>query len=1063
MLVGEEAAQRVRHDALGYFIFLEAVKRATNLKAANPELAWLTSAAEPATFFEASIDSVTGKINLAPHLVTSLAGSSPLEMVDSEFRKFLYAPALRKKLPLMLGVGWLVLTHHRLIQPVREFTTEKNSFPAISSRGHINQSIPPAPELNLRTIPSEVPWKQPDWCAAFTRCIEAILSLLTTNPKLPEEFSANNYSTLFASMAFIQRPALIIGDQLTSVMQKDVLERGGVETSFDSNKLYANSVGRQTDAAGDFLHTHLLGVGERSSFAFNMLLNTDEGWMPFVDTSTLLAGNLLQAKPSADSAFHWQQKAVDAIAAIPDIENKPLFAVLLSAPGSGKTIAGPRILDAASKGKFRVTVGLGLKSLTLQTGRSFVDKMGFAERDVAVMVGDKAARLFHEAESKVKVDNNVEFEDKANATQRGSESLFVECEDDFVFAGEQDATRGSWLQALQPSENITTTNKSGVFTKKRERLIDAPIVICTVDHIAHCAELLRTDDAKTVLRIASSDLILDEIDGYSTADLITLGKLVYLHGVYGKRVMLMSGTLPSALSEAFYRNWLKGIQLYQSLRSEQGELPVALLVSNLSTPVVLTGATANDFANASNQFCVEFGSALNKVGSRVWPGILDVTSGKLANNPAWLEETTQAALALHHIHKCTGEESDTFFSAGFVRMNKVASAQALAKHLLNREASAHEPDIRVICYHARYPKLLRAMLEEFLDSAFNRFTNEVPNHALIRKALAESTSKEVLVLVCTTSIEETGRDHDFDFAIVEPSSERSAIQAAGRVLRHRNKQPVAPNFLVMSTTIRGLEGARVPYGGTGIQDNPDFSNTQHYLVDSPSVGGPLAGMLNKANVAFIPGASKLTTRAKDLLPISAWGSRLTPQGALVAPASFEQSRLGTLGYLELLSRLGSNFNIKTSGNLTTTEELFRPEFLHTLEGFRTSGGDSNKEVLWLDARHAKAWPFRANKTERELSVCLDESLNKFKIFDPITGTLSKTTVEHGFVKVNYPERALLRLDLELETRFTQLCAQNKWGRQVLVVLGQGTTRYNPEKVACNKSFTYHPLLGFAKG
>ncbi len=48
-----------------------------------------------------------------------------------------------------------------------------------------------------------------------------------------------------------------------------------------------------------------------------------------------------------------------------------------------------------------------------------------------------------------------------------------------------------------------------------------------------------------------------------------------------------------------------------------------------------------------------------------------------------------------------------------------------------------------------------------------------------------------------TPVEEVGRDHDFDWAVVEPSSYRSIIQLAGRVRRHREGEVKEANIALL--------------------------------------------------------------------------------------------------------------------------------------------------------------------------------------------------------------------------------------------------------------------------
>ena len=59
------------------------------------------------------------------------------------------------------------------------------------------------------------------------------------------------------------------------------------------------------------------------------------------------------------------------------------------------------------------------------------------------------------------------------------------------------------------------------------KLISAPVVVCTVDHIAPATESLRAGrQIAPMLRLMSSDLVLDELDDYDLDDLPALTRLV---------------------------------------------------------------------------------------------------------------------------------------------------------------------------------------------------------------------------------------------------------------------------------------------------------------------------------------------------------------------------------------------------------------------------------------------------------------------------------------------------------------------------------------------------------
>lgn len=78
-------------------------------------------------------------------------------------------------------------------------------------------------------------------------------------------------------------------------------------------------------------------------------------------------------------------------------------------------------------------------------------------------------------------------------------------------------------------------------------------------------------------------------------------------------------------------------------------------------------------------------------------------------------------------------------------------------------------------------------------------------------------------MVLATPVAEVGRDHDYDWAIVEPSSMRSIIQLAGRVWRHRpDKVANEPNILLLQYNIRYFKH---PNGKRPIFTHPGFETT----------------------------------------------------------------------------------------------------------------------------------------------------------------------------------------------------------------------------------------------
>jgi CRISPR-associated endonuclease/helicase Cas3 len=64
----------------------------------------------------------------------------------------------------------------------------------------------------------------------------------------------------------------------------------------------------------------------------------------------------------------------------------------------------------------------------------------------------------------------------------------------------------------------------------------------------------------------------------------------------------------------------------------------------------------------------------------------------------------------------------------------------------------------------------------------------------------------VQFIVVATPVEEIGRDHDFDWAIIEPSSSQSIVQTAGRVNRHRLISVTMPNVALLQFCYKEVKG-----------------------------------------------------------------------------------------------------------------------------------------------------------------------------------------------------------------------------------------------------------------
>lgn len=1063
-LIGNAGPQRIRHDVLGAMLFLQAVKLCFTNTASND---WVVHAAsDPAKLFEPLV-LPDGSFNCANLSAQGLRDEASLQsnLYKEGLSSFLFNANARSKLPEASAVFYLTLTHHHHIRKGRYGTAGANE-PSLWR--HVQEAIPLMADQNLKAPTSGLPWHDLKWCETFKAAAQNLLRIKTQHPQVLQELTGNQLKTFTSTCSQLLRPSLLIADQGASTMQEDVrrntpqgLPQGTVRKQ---GTLYANRWGNN-DLMGDTLTTHLHSVGRRNRSMTRLLLEPAAGLFPMVSAPRPETGSLMCSMPEPGSKFYWQRQAQEQLEAIPDIQQAPFFAAILSAPGSGKTAGGPRVLSAVCRGQLRFSLGVGRRSLTLQTGDAYEQLLKFDAKDVATMVGDSAARMLYASDNAPATNPKEERQaiaaEQASLPQQGSECLSGEA-DDFVFDKESLlAARGTgpWLGVVQPAHKITSG--SGFLSQKTIRLIDTPVLVATIDHLAGAAALQKTKDAHLLLRISNSDLILDELDDLSPHDLVTIGKLVHLYGMYGRRVIVMSGTLNNYLAKQMFEVWKEGLTIHRALTGNKVDNCLAL-ISNLTPPTILREPDAARMDAAVNAFCGEFAQQLQAQPARTVADILPLPTLGTKDKPVWMEAIAAASFGLHERFKVQDPVTGVWLTMGAVRFNTVRNAQRFAGHLLNRTAREGEPQVKVICYHAKFPTLLRALIEKELDALLLRESYAIPQaqefgeHPKLREALNDCKAEgisDLCIILSTTSIEETGRNHDLDWAISEPHSERSLAQLAGRVLRHRRKVPGEhANVLVLSTTLNGLEGSGVPYGSPGVQGEL-FTTTDTWLVTHPDPEKSLASALHKAGLRYRRGPVAREVRAAELLPFEAWKTGVTPAPVLVAPSDYESRRLAALQHLEMRAALEASKDIFTK----EPAPLALREYLDCA---------NSKQPLGLTSVHHEQVRFRDGEDHtKELCMTLDPE-NRFIVV--VNGVPAPGfPAPHLPVFFLHPERDFFQWEYAWEPRVDALCKQNGWEkRAVMNVLCRGLAPWGQKAeellLTQNRSFRFSFELGLQK-
>lgn len=620
------------------------------------------------------------------------------------------------------------------------------------------------------------------------------------------------------------RLALMLGDHYYSSLSDQKLRVAGSAQC----RTYANTERRASPSTQgqapllQQLDEHLLGVELHTSQIVHALPS-------FTQQLAHLKNHKLLKKRSEKEAFRWQDKAADLAASVrQNAAEHGAFIVNMASTGCGKTLGNARIMNALANPALgmRCAFAIGLRTLTLQTGRSFQQDLHLGEDELAIQVGGSASRELFEY-----------YEKEAEKNGSASRQELLDETTHVVFEGNDQHP------VLQHLGHDSAAKK----------LLAAPLLVCTVDHLTPATESLRGGkQIAPMLRLLSGDLVLDEPDDFDIADLPALTRLVHWAGLLGSRVLLSSATLPPALVEGLFMAYWAGRRSYQSNRGErphESPRPVCLWVDEFNRSHAQC-ADAASFAQAHKEFAQTRVAQLQKQTLqqvRRQAQLLPLPTNfagmrKEQRRSEFARELLDAALALHRTHHSqdtggiavdsSNKASAKRISFGLIRMANIGPLFEVARALL---ALTVPSGVRIhLCvYHSQFPLFVRSAIEQRLDAALNRRDeNAVFFLPDIRRAIDAHAEADQLFIVLGSPVTEVGRDHDYDWAVVEPSSMRSLIQLAGRVLRHRHHKAVhAPNMLVCNTNLKHFESHDgIAYTRPGFESKTYKLNT-HSLTD----------------------------------------------------------------------------------------------------------------------------------------------------------------------------------------------------------------------------------------
>ena len=743
-------------------------------------------------------------------------------------------------------------------------------------------------------------------------------------------------------------------------------------------KLYANTkLVKGKRRLDQTLSEHLIGVMRLAHQSSRML--------PFLsrELPRLARCKRLQRRTRNDK-FTWQDKAGRLVASCRETCGKHgAFVVNMASTGCGKTIANARIMynmESPDTG-FRCCFALGLRTLTQQTGKEYRRFLALDSTEVAIHTGGRSGRKLAE-----------HYASKAEGS--GAESA-----EELLGFGEHVLYDGN--------PDVFPSLRHVLESPEARSIITSPMLVCTVDHLISATESVRGGrQILPMLRLMGSDLVLDELDDYDTKDLPALTRLVFWAGMLGSRVLVSSATLPPSLVQGMFLAYQKGREIFTRNRGEvhEDQPPVCCMWVDEFSVRQCSCASEASFAADHQKFVADRVTRLSSLPAQRFAKIVPVDSSGCEVAKRFANTILSSSLSLHQEHSSPDPVTQKLVSFGLVRMANIRPLYEVALELYRQEIP-NDTRIHLCVYHSRFPLLLRSAIEYMLDTTLMRKEPDAV-FALdeIRRQLDGSVEVNHLFVVLASPVAEVGRDHDYDWAIVEPSSMRSVIQLAGRVRRHRNGPYEIPNIHLLNENVRSLKGERVAFVRPGFENGGEFCLDSHCLSDlvvteevAPVSAAPR--ILERTELApasslvdlehahlrqqmIPPLPQKMSARQrrvlKEKIPLGAYSCWNVPQamqtGILQQKQRFRESSIREDDFAFLPDESGEDFNmVQFCNDIRDGAQLFRNAKLERLDD---SVCTARGIVLWGEVDYMAALRSLAG----ELGMDLDECARRFGTF-----------------------------------------------------------------------------------
>jgi CRISPR-associated endonuclease/helicase Cas3 len=708
--------------------------------------------------------------------------------------------------PIAKVIAWLIVSHHRL--PIYPYQQESNPpqyenieswlenyFDALWNSSNSQNEDWTTKEINDTWLFEQgTPFKSAYW---QTEVSELAKRALATEQLFEKEWFNQRFTIHLA------RLGLMISDHYYSSKKANTSIQ---DRNYDC---WANT---RNYLLNQKLDEHNIAVSINASSFIDKLPQLKED-LPSLTLSDEVLKNRYKNEQEK-KLFGWQDKSYKLSKTLQkETFNHGFFGINMASTGRGKTRANAKIMYALADEKIgcRFNIALGLRTLTLQTGEALASLLNLKKDKYAVMIGSQAVKKLYDK------NNNIENDElKIEESFGGSESSedIIGKEQSIDYRGiSNNKILSEWLED----------------DCKLQQMIDAPLLISTIDHLIPATEGVRGGkQIAPTLRLLTSDLVLDEPDDFGLEDLPALCRLVNWTAMLGGKVLLSTATMPPALANALFRAYRAGWRDYTEVNGISGaESKISCAwFDEFETMSLLVD---NNFSKEHNGYIKKRIKNLNKEKVVLRKAkLLPISSSRDEVSSSVAKTFLEGVYLLHDKHNQVNSKGQTL-SVGLIRMANIDPLVEVAKEILSitpREDTA----IYYCIYHSKFPLAMRSSIEERLDRILTRDDEEqIWEHQEIKDTLAKSDKKHHIFVVLATSVAEVGRDHDYDWIIAEPSSMRSLIQLAGRIQRHRKKEPKSENFLVLSQNIKALKGKEIAYHRPGFETKGGYGNRQRLL------------------------------------------------------------------------------------------------------------------------------------------------------------------------------------------------------------------------------------------